>query len=103
MSLFDHSCIDFPLRLEPAGLGRSMRPFGMKGRRKVRDLLAEAGIPRAKRGSYPLIVDSAGEVLWIPLVRASDHAQVGPGCAEAIILYTVAASGSTPTVSEKKR
>ena len=97
---FDLDGVVLPLQVEPSGLGKSIQPFGLSGRRKVRDLLSENRIPRASRGTYPLVIDAAGDVLWIPGVRASGKAPVGGRSTEALILYTVAPSAPTTAAFE---
>jgi tRNA(Ile)-lysidine synthase len=58
--------------------GDRMLPLGGVGRRKVRRLLMEAGIPASERAEYPVIV-RGNVVLWIPGVcRSADEVpQVG--------------------------
>ncbi len=58
--------------------GDRINPLGMKGHRKVKDVFIDARIPRAGRTTFPL-VESGGELVWIPgLVRAG-KAAVGEG------------------------
>ena len=98
---FDPDALAGPVSVRAAGSGLRIRPFGLNGTSSVRDLLAEAGVPRPQRAAWPVLVDDAGEVLWLPGVRASATAPVA-GSGAAIILYTVAgppstgASASTP-------
>lgn len=74
------------LWLTPAGRGRRIRPFGLAGTRPVSELLREAGVSPARRSTWPLVVDEADRVLWIPGVRASAHAPLPPGGADATLL-----------------
>lgn len=48
-------------------------PGGMKGRRKVADLLKEGGIPSPLRRRYLLLAypEPSSEVLWLPMLRRS--------------------------------
>ncbi len=48
--------------------GDRMVPFGMKGSRKVQDILGDAKVPRAERHRVPL-VECDGEIIWIPGYR----------------------------------
>ncbi|HCP46885.1 MAG TPA: tRNA lysidine(34) synthetase TilS, partial [Deltaproteobacteria bacterium] len=66
LAVFDWERVRHPLRTVETGSGRWMQPYGMAGRRKLRDLLAEAGVPRSERASWPAVVDARGEVLWLP-------------------------------------
>ncbi|WP_044641833.1 tRNA lysidine(34) synthetase TilS [Risungbinella massiliensis] len=49
---------------------------GMNGRKKVKDVLMEAKIPRVYRDSYPIITLSNDEILWLPGLRRSVVAPV---------------------------
>ncbi len=68
----------FPKRLEeycvrPWRKGDYICPGGMKGRRKVADLLKERGIPSPLRRRYMLLAcpEPSSEVLWLPRLRRS--------------------------------
>jgi tRNA(Ile)-lysidine synthase len=90
---FDSATLRRPISIRAAGEGLRLRPFGMTGSRALRDLLAEAGVPRPQRAAWPTLIDADDRVLWLPGVRASDAAPVVES-GGAIILYTVA--GPTP-------
>ena len=50
--------------------GDRIRPLGLRGSRKIHDVLVDYKMPRARRGSW-LLVASDDEVVWIPgLVRS---------------------------------
>ena len=55
--------------------GDRMRPFGVEGTKKVKDLLIDARIPLQARDFLPLICDQEG-ILWIPTVRRSQRAPI---------------------------
>ncbi len=48
-----------------ARTGDRIRPFGMRGHRKVQDVLVDAKIPHALRPGFP-VVETNGEIAWIP-------------------------------------
>lgn len=48
-----------------ARTGDRIRPFGMRGHRKVQDVLVDAKIPHALRPGFP-VVEMNGEIAWIP-------------------------------------
>lgn len=79
-----------PLRIGRVGAGRRIRPFGLAGSRLLRDLLSEAGVPAAVRADWPTVETAAGEVLWLPGVRASEAAVLRSDSTHATLLYTVA-------------
>ena len=44
--------------------GDRLRPLGMRGTKKVQDILVDAKVPRAERDGVPIIVDNAG-IVWV--------------------------------------
>lgn len=48
--------------------GDRMHPFGMKGSRKVQDILTDHKVPRARRSAVP-VFECAGEIVWLPGYR----------------------------------
>lgn len=48
-----------------ARTGDRIRPFGMRGHRKVQDVLVGAKIPPALRPGFP-VVEMNGEIAWVP-------------------------------------
>ena len=48
-----------------ARTGDRIRPFGMRGHRKVQDVLVDAKIPHTLRPGFP-VVEMNGEIAWIP-------------------------------------
>lgn len=59
--------------------GLRFAPFGMKGSRKVTDMLRDARVPATLRSSYPILIDrESKQPLWIPFVARSRHSLVSP-------------------------
>lgn len=52
--------------------GDRLEPFGMKGSRKVSDVLSDAKVPLDMKRRVPLLVKD-GRVLWVAGIRASRH------------------------------
>jgi tRNA(Ile)-lysidine synthase len=70
---FDPEALRFPLVVRAREPGDRIRLAG--GTRKVKKLFLERRVPEATRERTPLVVDAAGEVLWIPaLARAEPRA-----------------------------
>jgi tRNA(Ile)-lysidine synthase len=65
-----------PLVVRGRRPGDRVRPEGGPTRR-VQDVLVDAGVPVEERGSWPLVTDSQGRVLWV--VGLWPHAHPGPG------------------------
>ncbi len=58
--------------------GDRLNPLGMQGRRKVKKIFIDARIPRAERMTFP-VVESGGEIVWLPGLARAGKARVGEG------------------------
>ncbi|MEC0247132.1 tRNA lysidine(34) synthetase TilS [Paenibacillus chitinolyticus] len=76
---FDLDALRMPLSVRNRQAGDRLDVFGLNGTKKVKDILMDAKIPPSRRDRLPLLMDAEGRVLWIPGVRRSRHALVGPG------------------------
>lgn len=56
--------------------GDRLKPFGMKGSKKIQDILVDAKIPRAERYRVP-VVECDGEIIWVPGYRIAARWAVG--------------------------
>lgn len=65
--------------------GDRMRPFGMKGTRKLSDIFRDAKIPNDRKHRLPLLV-KGDKILWIPGIRRSMHYPVMPNDSEIILV-----------------
>lgn len=74
---FDFDQIDPPLVVRNRRSGDRIHPLGMKGERKLKDILIDDKIPRNERDSIPLLADSNG-LLWIIGNRRSERAKITP-------------------------
>ncbi|RYG35850.1 hypothetical protein EON81_11525, partial [bacterium] len=63
--------------------GDTMRPLGFEGRRKVADLLSEAGLTPAARRRLPLVCDIVGP-LWAPGVCVDERVRGDRAAGDAI-------------------
>ncbi len=55
--------------------GDRMRPLGMKGTRKLQDILVDEKVPRELRRDLP-VVECDGEIVWLPGYRISEDWKV---------------------------
>lgn len=69
--------------------GDRMKPFGMKGSKKLSDIFSDAKIPLNIKPRIPLLVDTNDEILWIPGLRASRMAQVSEKTAAYISVHYI--------------
>ncbi|MBC7349967.1 MAG: tRNA lysidine(34) synthetase TilS [Candidatus Aminicenantes bacterium] len=61
----DADKLSFPLEMRSRKPGDKYRPLGMKGEKKLKDLLRERKIPQADRSHWPVFV-SGGKIAWVP-------------------------------------
>ena len=54
-----------PLIVRNRRPGDAFRPLGLNGRKKLQDLFVDAKIDRFSREITPVIVDSAGQIVWV--------------------------------------
>ncbi|AWB42828.1 tRNA lysidine(34) synthetase TilS [Paenibacillus sp. CAA11] len=83
-ALFDADELIFPLTVRSRQPGDAMRIMGLNGSKKVKDIFIDEKIPPSLRSRCPLVTDAAGRILWIPGIRRSSHALVGPGSSAVI-------------------
>ena len=53
------------LRSGTGGPGDMFRPLGLDGRKKLQDFFVDEKIDRFEREITPVIVDSAGQIVWV--------------------------------------
>jgi tRNA(Ile)-lysidine synthase len=76
-----------PLRLRPPAPGERWRLLGAPGRRRLRAVLAEAGIPRAWRQCPLVVEDAEGRPLWVVGARQAEGFRVGPATRRVLALW----------------
>jgi tRNA(Ile)-lysidine synthase len=74
-AVFDVDQIQLPLKIRSRRVGDRFQPFGMKGTKKVKDVLIDEKIPQRMRKCVPILV-SGDEILWVIGHRTSDKCKV---------------------------
>lgn len=74
---FDFDQVEPPLLVRNRRPGDRMRPLGMLGERKLKDILIDNKIPRSEREKIPILADSRS-ILWIVGNRRSERAKIIP-------------------------
>lgn len=74
-----------PLIIRSWRPGDRMRPFGMRGSRKLQDIFTDARIPVKKRAAIPLVL-CRGSIIWIPGYRIAEGWQVPDASQPAVQL-----------------
>ncbi|HEX9068396.1 MAG TPA: tRNA lysidine(34) synthetase TilS, partial [Ktedonobacterales bacterium] len=65
--------------------GDRFRPLGMRHEKKVQDYLSDAKVPRALRGTIPLVVGS-GHIIWVAGQRIDDRVRITPETKRILLL-----------------
>jgi hypoxanthine phosphoribosyltransferase len=87
-AIFDAGQLVYPLTVRQRQRGDRMRPFGLNGSKKVKDIFIDEKVPRSLRDRMPVIADAAGRILWIPGVMRSDLA-VRDAASERLVRMTL--------------
>lgn len=85
VALLDADALTFPLVVDSPRPGDRIRPLGMKGTKKVGDLLTDEKVPERSRPLTPVVRDG-GRVLWVAGVRIAEDAKVGSATRRAVLL-----------------
>ncbi|MBU1864379.1 MAG: tRNA lysidine(34) synthetase TilS [Candidatus Omnitrophica bacterium] len=72
---FDLKRLSLPLSIRTRREGDRFKPLGMKGSKKLKDLLMEKKIPRYKRDLVPLIT-SNDDIIWVVPFSISDSYKI---------------------------
>ena len=70
-AVFDWDISRFPLYVRNRRNGDYFHPLGMKGRKKIKDLLIDAKVPQSERDRLPLLVCGT-QIMWVIGYRTSD-------------------------------
>lgn len=57
--------VSIPLHIRTYRAGDRMSWRGLQGSKKIKDIFIDAKIPRYERGTWPLVTDDNGDVLWL--------------------------------------
>ncbi len=80
---FDYEAIGKKLKARSFHPGDRIRPFGMKGHRKVKDIFIDEKVPIGRRGRTPLVF-AGDEVLWVAGIRQSEACRVNQDTAKTL-------------------
>ncbi len=69
------SSIAFPIKIRGRKSGDRIRPFGMKGNKKLSDIMIDKKIPLHKRNQIPVFEDKKG-IIWVPGVATDEKTRI---------------------------
>jgi tRNA(Ile)-lysidine synthase len=75
LEFFDMRDISPPLVLRTRRQGDRIRPFGLGGTKKLKDLFIDLKIPWELKSTYALLTDREG-LLWVAGLKRSDRARI---------------------------
>ena len=75
-----------PLLVRNRRPGDAFRPLGLKGRKKLQDFFVDAKIDRFEREITPVIVDSAGRIVWVAGHALAEEFRVTEATTDVVIL-----------------
>ena len=75
-----------PLRLRVARPGERLTVLGARGSRRVRDVLAQSGVPPERRGLAWVVEDAAGRPLWVVGARQAAWFRIEAETGRALVL-----------------
>jgi len=71
----DADRLKFPLEVRNRRPGDKYRPLGLRGEKKLKELLRERKIPREERDWLPVFV-SGGQIVWVPGLPVAENFKV---------------------------
>ncbi|TVP79518.1 MAG: tRNA lysidine(34) synthetase TilS [Puniceicoccaceae bacterium] len=66
--------------------GDRFRPLGAPGGKKLKDWFIDRRIPAAERKTLPLVINAAGEVVWVPGFPPAESCKIKPSTKQALRL-----------------
>lgn len=75
IAMLDRAKLAFPIKIRRWEQGDYIQPLGMKGKKKVSDLLIDLKVPLAKKDKV-LVLESSGEIAWVIGYRISEKFKV---------------------------
>ncbi|MDG5789999.1 tRNA lysidine(34) synthetase TilS [Evansella sp. AB-P1] len=84
--LADIEKLSTPLFVRSRENGDKMKPLGLKGTKKIKDIFMDAKIPIREREEWPIVVDNRGEIIWIPFLKRYNEALVDEETDRILIL-----------------
>jgi tRNA(Ile)-lysidine synthase len=75
-----------PLYVRQWSSGDRYRPMGAPGTRKLQDIFCDAKLNSEQKQALPVILNSKGEILWVPGSPPAEHAKISVGINSALRL-----------------
>ena len=79
--------VKLPLYVRNKKDGDVIEILNLGGKKKIKDIFINEKIPKQIRNSYPLLIDSDGNILWIPGIKKSKYDRSKNGNYDIILKY----------------
>lgn len=86
VAAFDYEKLKLPLSVRNRKEGDSLKPLGMSGHKKIKDILIDQKIPKYERDELPLIVDEDDNIIWLAPCKISDDYKITTNTNKVIII-----------------
>lgn len=83
---FDYEQVNWPLFIRNRKPGDKLVPLGMRGQKKIKDILIDEKVPKYQRDQVPIIVDAKDNILWLAPYKISNEFKVTVKTAKILIL-----------------
>jgi tRNA(Ile)-lysidine synthase len=84
-ALLSARSLEPPLTVRAWRHGDRMRPAGLQGSKTLQDLFTDNKVPREERAQIP-VVESGGEIVWVPGLAVGDGFRAAPYESEVVVL-----------------
>ena len=71
----DLNKLELPLFVRSRTDGDGYNPLGLKGRKKIKDILIDAKVPREEREKIPVVLDQKG-IVWFAGFRIDERVKI---------------------------
>lgn len=79
--------LSMPLYVRTRKLGDKMALKKISGKQKLKDIFIDAKVPISLRDEWPIVVDSKGNILWIPGIKKSKFSKQKSESYDIILKY----------------
>ena len=87
ITLLDSSSIKLPLYVRNRVSGDKISVLNMDGTRKLKDIFIDEKIDKYEREIYPVVVDSLGNIVWLPGLKKTKYDRSKEGKYDIILKY----------------
>lgn len=84
----DSSEITLPLIIRTRRFGDKIKVKGLNGSKKIKDIFIDKKVPLNKRDIWPIVLDSKGNVVWIPGIKKSKFDKKKSDSYDIILKYS---------------